>query len=508
MNTRQSHGGASARHGARHLTLIICALTFAALATLPAAARAAAVRGNAGFTASTLPANDDDSTGLVGIGFTVNYFGLTFSDLYVNNNGNVTFDFDLSTYTPFDLTSTGQQIIAPFFADVDTRGAGSGVVTYGSDTVGGRPAFGVNWIDVGYFNSAVDKLNSFQLVLIDRSDLAPGDFDFEFNYDRIDWETGDASNGSGGLGGNSARAGFSNGTGDPGTFFELPGSAVNGGLLDTNPVTGLALNSNVGVPGRFLFQVRTGAVEVCGDGVTHGDEECDDGNTSDGDCCDSTCHLEPSGGGCDDDNACTTGDVCDGAGTCAGPTPLGCDDGNACTVDTCDPEAGCLNDDAPATGCAAASASLLLIKNGSDETRDKQLWKWIKGDALQQTDFGDPTAGAGYALCVYAGVAQTLIADAALAPGAGWKPLGAKGYKFKGTSADGLTTALLKGGAAGKSKALAKGKGAALPDPTLPVTEYPVTVQLRRIGAPLCLQSVFSSADETKNTAAQLKLKQ
>ena len=77
-------------------------------------------------------------------------------------------------------------------------------------------------------------------------------------YDRIEWETGDASSGIGGLGGASARAGYSNGTGLPGTFFEVTGSAVNGALLDDHPTTGLAVNSNVGVPGRFLFQVRSG----------------------------------------------------------------------------------------------------------------------------------------------------------------------------------------------------------------------------------------------------------
>ncbi|HEY8379743.1 MAG TPA: DUF4215 domain-containing protein, partial [Nannocystis sp.] len=30
-------------------------------------------------------------------------------------------------------------------------------------------------------------------------------------------------------------------------------------------------------------------VPVCGDGIVSGDEECDDGNTEDGDCCTSTC---------------------------------------------------------------------------------------------------------------------------------------------------------------------------------------------------------------------------
>lgn len=32
---------------------------------------------------------------------------------------------------------------------------------------------------------------------------------------------------------------------------------------------------------------------VCGNGVLEGDEECDDGNTVGGDCCDATCHFEP-----------------------------------------------------------------------------------------------------------------------------------------------------------------------------------------------------------------------
>jgi len=42
----------------------------------------------------------------------------------------------LSQFTPNGLnTGVGQPIIAPYFADVDTRGAGSGLVTYGAGTV-------------------------------------------------------------------------------------------------------------------------------------------------------------------------------------------------------------------------------------------------------------------------------------------------------------------------------------------------------------------------------------
>jgi hypothetical protein len=209
------------------------------------------------FTTNVLPANDDDSTGLVPLPFAVNFFGRSYSGLYVNNNGNVTFDVPLSGFTPFDLTSTSTVIIAPFFADVDTEGIGSDAVTCGVGTVDGRQAFGVNWINVGYFSSHADKLNSFQLVLINRSDTGPGNFDIEFNYALTQWETGDANGGSGGLGGASARAGYSNGTGSPGTFFELSGSAVNGAFLDSNTETGLIYR---GRNGRTGLIVRGGQV--------------------------------------------------------------------------------------------------------------------------------------------------------------------------------------------------------------------------------------------------------
>ena len=54
-------------------------------------------------------------------------------------------------------------------------------------------AFGVDWVNVGYFSAHADKLLSCQLVIIDRSDIASGDFDMEFNYDKVQWEWGDAS---------------------------------------------------------------------------------------------------------------------------------------------------------------------------------------------------------------------------------------------------------------------------------------------------------------------------
>jgi len=209
-----------------------------------------------GFESVTFPGNDDGSIGPVSLGFTLNFYGVLRNSVFVNNNGNVTFDSGLGTFTPFSLLSTNRQIIAPFFADVDTRAGNP--TRYGTGTFGGRDAFGVTWRDVGYFNRRTDKLNSFQLLLVDRSDIAPGDFDIIFNYDQIQWETGNASGGSNGLGGNSARAGWSNGVN---ASFELPGSAVNGAFLDSNLASGLIYNRlNSSVDGRYIFNVRGGSV--------------------------------------------------------------------------------------------------------------------------------------------------------------------------------------------------------------------------------------------------------
>jgi hypothetical protein len=209
--------------------------------------------------------------------FTLNFFGTSYSQLFVNNNGNVTFDSPLSQFTPFDLTSTQHVIVAPFFADVDTRTGN--VLTYGNGTVNGHAAFGVTWPGVHCFPGSNNALNNFQVVLIDRSDTGAGNFDIEFNYDGIQWESGTASGGDANcLGGSSARAGFSQGTGNPGTFFELPGSGGPGSFLDSNP-TGLVHGGhNTAQLGRYVYPVRNGQASTTndadGDGVPDALDNC------------------------------------------------------------------------------------------------------------------------------------------------------------------------------------------------------------------------------------------
>lgn len=235
-----------------------------ALPLVPATTFGAAI---VSFTlAGSVLAVDDASSSPVPLGIGgargINFYGQSFTTVYVNENGNVSFQFPLSQFTPSSLsTGVGFPVIAPFFADVDTGGAGSGVATYGNATYNGHAAFVADWLNVGHFDANTSKLNSFQLILTDRSDTGAGNFDIEFNYDQIQWETGDASGGRNGLGGTSAAAGYSNGlSGTANVYSQLPGSLVNGALLDGGPNSLVAGSLNSSTPGRYDFQVRNSQV--------------------------------------------------------------------------------------------------------------------------------------------------------------------------------------------------------------------------------------------------------
>ncbi|HMF76211.1 MAG TPA: nidogen-like domain-containing protein [Bryobacteraceae bacterium] len=228
--------------------------TFAA-ASLPAAAVVS------GVLSSTLPATGDASASPVNIGFNVNWGGTTYSQLSVNENGNITFaDAGYSDYSAGSLTQTQRPIIAPFLADVDLTNHGQ--VTYGNLMAGGKQAFAVDYTNVGYYGDSLfgaDKTNSFQVLLINNG---TGNFGIELNYDSIQWESGLASGGIDGLGGGSAIAGYSTTGTAAGATFELAGSAVDGALLDggANSLVSDSYNARDGVSGRYDFNVVNGAV--------------------------------------------------------------------------------------------------------------------------------------------------------------------------------------------------------------------------------------------------------
>jgi hypothetical protein len=180
--------------------------------------------GNAANVGDPTGRNDDGFSGPINLGYTLsNFFGNNYTQFFVNNNGNITFTSGLSQFTPSGPQGASQPVIAPFFADVDTRGALSGVVhlnqSIANETI-------VTWDHVGYFGAHDDKLDTFQLVLRGAGFAIPaGEGQIGFFWNTMQWETGDASGGSDGFGGTPAAVGFGDGQNNG---FVLQGSTANG----------------------------------------------------------------------------------------------------------------------------------------------------------------------------------------------------------------------------------------------------------------------------------------
>jgi cysteine-rich repeat protein len=82
-----------------------------------------------------------------------------------------------------------------------------------------------------------------------------------------------------------------------------------------------------------------GSMSTCGDGVVEGTEECDDGNTMNGDSCDSTCKNETCGNETKDPGECGPEGTCpQDCGNCGNgmEDPGECGMGGTCPMD-CDP---------------------------------------------------------------------------------------------------------------------------------------------------------------------------
>ena len=236
---------------------------------LPGGVLMVGLGGEAGFGEQSVARADDGYSPFLDLSEVfasgLSFFGETFNGLFVNTNGAVTFASPLASFTPFAITAGSVAGLFPFFADVDTRGgetsaspggasSGANLVWHDLDAETGRLT--VTWDDVGHYESDVARANAFQLILEDASDQegrAAGDFNIMFRYENIDWTTGDASGGEGGLGGVPARAGWT--AGDDETYFELPQSGDQTGMLGLESAAG-----NTGDPGVWYWEVREGAI--------------------------------------------------------------------------------------------------------------------------------------------------------------------------------------------------------------------------------------------------------
>ena len=321
--------------------------------------------GTLGYGSSCLSPNDDGSSMAIPLASAfpagVRFFDRTHTTMYVNTNGNISFSRELRTYTPEAFPVADQPMIAPYWGDVDIRGAscsgfdGAGACSNPRDNgvwwhlQPGRVM--VTWHNVGYYRCHDERKMSFQLILTAVEGCgSEGDFDVEFRFNRCEWTTGDASDGTGGFGGTPAQAGFD--AGNSRDFVMVPGSRT--GEIH-NIMCGM---SNVGTPGIWRYQIRSGEI-ICPDAGmvcdAGGMGVCAEGRTQ---CVGmgTECQpvLEASAERCDAlDNDCDGmtdegGDICPGADTiCDRGTCVdycfegGCPEGQICREDGRCVDGGC-----------------------------------------------------------------------------------------------------------------------------------------------------------------------
>ena len=156
-----------------------------------------------------------------------------------------------------------------------------------------------------------------------------------------------------------------------------------------------------------LSASTTARASVCGNAIVEPGEQCDDGNTTDGDCCSSACQFDGSGSGCTDDgDACTT-DLCDGGGVCehvvvgSGGDPDG--DGVCSSADNCPSTANAdqtdLDGDGLGDACDPADAVIgvdgvqLKGSRGGSPPSGSAKAKGAFLTALSVNDLFDPLSG-------------------------------------------------------------------------------------------------------------------
>jgi len=130
---------------------------------------------------------------------------------------------------------------------------------------------------------------------------------------------------------------------------------------------------------------------------------------------------------------------------------------------------------------AVAGKALLKIKDGTPDDKDLLIWKWLKGAATTQMEFGNPLAADDYTLCMYDNGA---LVTSATAPSGGTCPTcwtnDGNGFSYKNAlrTPEGIQKLKLLAGGAGDARILFKGKGVNLRMPDLNTLTGPIDVQL------------------------------
>jgi hypothetical protein len=120
-----------------------------------------------------IPLSDDDTVFIPFTdGFTFTFYGVLYTGVFVNSNGNLTFGVGNTDFTPTEAEFiNGPPRIAPMWADFNPGAGGTVYVLQEPDR------FVVTWENVPLF--AQSDSNTFQVVLYQNGDIA-------FSYDQLD----------------------------------------------------------------------------------------------------------------------------------------------------------------------------------------------------------------------------------------------------------------------------------------------------------------------------------
>ncbi len=217
---------------------------------------------------------DDCSSAALPLPFNFCFYGTNETQVYLNNNGNLSFSGPVGTFVPVPFPTVGFDMIAPFWADVQTGCVPPDNGTVCSETTNSH--FIVTWTDVTSFYCENTLFNTFQVIITNGSDpiLPPGN-NIGMNYGQMQWTTGTASGGAGGFGGSAAIVGINQGNGigftqiggfdSPGTTFFSPTATNNQiGWLTNKTFYFNVCNAAQNIPPICSTLNNCDTVRVCG----------------------------------------------------------------------------------------------------------------------------------------------------------------------------------------------------------------------------------------------------
>ena len=220
--------------------------------------------------------NDNLSAGPYSFGFNLEFYGSSYDQFYINNNGNITLSGRSNSLPAAGGFPQAQPRIAPFWADVDTRNSAGSVHLATGISPRGNSYVQVDWADVGYNDRTAPNQNSRNSFALYIEDDPGGDIVVFHYYDDdgdgvvdMGWAVGDSGGGLSGFGldvdsdgifeSDGAEIGFDAGNSNDYYSLTRPQSRADLDALSEqygfrfDPTTGRPLGIEPGLPGVTVY---------------------------------------------------------------------------------------------------------------------------------------------------------------------------------------------------------------------------------------------------------------